>query len=93
MESMGNNITLREFQLLLKECMENEKINKSIILQKRINNLFSIFETDPSCFYRNIEKFEYISQKIKSCLEHISGPVNENDEKIYLAHIAGVFTI
>lgn len=87
MESMGNNIMLREFQLLLKECMENEKINKSIILQKRVNNLFSIFETDPSCFYRNIEKIEYISQKIKSCLEHISGPVNENDEKIYLARI------
>lgn len=87
MESMGNNIMHRDFQLLLKECLENEKINKSIILQKRINTLFSILETNPSCFYRNMEEFEYIYQKIKLCLEHISGLDNENDEKKYLIRI------
>ena len=49
MESMGNNIMLREFQLLLKECMDNEKISRSIILKKRINYIYSVLESNPIC--------------------------------------------
>ena len=45
MESMGNNIMLRDLQFLLKECMENEKISRSIILKKRINYIYSVLES------------------------------------------------
>lgn len=85
---MENKKKLINFQLLLVECMENEKINQSIPqLRNRINTILSLLETDPSCFYRNIEEFEYISQKIESCLEHISKSVNEKNEIIYLSFI------
>lgn len=84
---MENKIMLINFQHLLVKCMKNEKINQSILLEKHINTILSTLKTNPSCFYRNIEEFEYISQKIESCLEHISKSVNENDEKIYLIHI------
>lgn len=84
---MENKIMLIKFQLLLAKCMENEKINQSILLKKHINTILSTLKTNPSCFYRNIEEFEYISQKIESCLEHISKSVNENDEIKYLRFI------
>ena len=85
---MENKKKLINFQLLLVECMENEKINQSIPqLRNRINTILSLLETNPSCFYRNIEEFEYNSEKIKSYLKHISKPVNEKNEIIYLSFI------
>jgi DNA-binding protein H-NS len=87
MESMGNNIMLRDFQLLLKECMENEKISKSIILKKRINYIYSELKSNPICFYRHMGEFEYTSKKIKSSLAQISGSVNEDIEEICIMQI------
>lgn len=84
---MENNIMLRDLQFLLKECMENEKISRSIILKKRINYIYSVLESNPICFYRHMEEFEYISQKIKSSLEQISGSVNKDREEICIMQI------
>lgn len=87
MISIENNTTLEELQHLLRECLNNEKTNKSLVLKRRISYISSILETNPIYFYKHMEEVEYISRKIKSLLEQISETDNKNQEDMYFMQI------
>lgn len=78
---------IEEIQRLLKECVENEKINQSFILKRRVNYIYSTLEANPICLYKYIEEIKYTLPKIEISLEKIKTGDNI-DESIYLRRIS-----
>lgn len=85
MENIKNNDMIEEIQRLLIECMENENLNKSNILQRRINYIYSMLKVNPICFYKHFKEVELIIQNIKLFLKKAKNPNDEN--YLYLARI------
>ena len=85
--SIDNNTTLEELQLLLRECLSNDKINKSFIIKEQISYINSILETDPICFYKHKDEVERRLQQIKLSLAKISENISKNTESVHYMRI------
>ena len=83
---MENNVTIENILHLLSECMRNAKIRKYTSLSM-YNRIYMKLHNNPECFYRNIEIFEELFQRIKQHLEKLNETTDRKNERYIIEQI------